>query len=637
MRLSRFACAGIAAALVTTGPACKKDEPAPPPPPAVAEKAPEKPVEKPVEAAPVAPAGPAGRFIDRPAIDTSTVESLPADIVGLAATSSLRGLVEAALKLQPGTPFNFDMALQGLRQAGVTQADRIAFDKPLYVAALNPKAFPEGFVAVVSVLDGFDVKTLLPGGVERDGLNEFAFQGKTIFARLDGTQLQLASHASVLKDHGAFLKDSLGAWTPTQTLHLDAALGNLKAVYKDEFEALKVEIPQFVTQLDGPSGAEAAPEGAEAGLAEGAAKPAEAPAEPSQQAKLLSDIAQDLFTFAEGADRVRLALDLSTPMPRLAGSAAFLPGSAGEVFAKAAAGRRATYATQVPEGAWLALAGGWDQADKPTVDELVALIKGQELEFKIADEDLRAVAEAIVKLGEVTGTEQAFWMRTEGEQPFILEGVNAVTDAAGWRAALLSLVDIATSRAWAAARPSMLASAPQDGPKPPETFAEAWAMLTGLAGMQGVGIKTVGEGEAVGLSVDLDWTKIPTQGPESAAIRQFLGSHLELGLAAKGDRAAVGLGPAAFKRVAELTSGAAAGKDPWLTRAAARAFFVLSLRPAVLLRAIANLPDVAPMKAAFLAMPDLPATFELSAKDSSVAFELELSSEVLASLAALGR
>jgi hypothetical protein len=642
MRLSRFASLGVAAALAATGPACKKEEPLPTLPPV------EKPAVQP-PAAPAAPAAPAvpaapvieGRYLDRPAVETSTVAALPEQVMGLAATPSLRQLVEVLAKFGPASEVPaspFEMLLGALKSVGFTQADRIAFDKPLYVGVPNPKTWPEGFFVVATVLDGFDVKTLLPGGSEKDGLVSFSFDGRDLFARLDGTTLQVASHAALLTELAPFIKETLVPWVPRHHLHLDSAIANLKGAFKEEFEAMRADIPAFIAQLDQPTLPDQA-------AAEGAEKPAEAekpakaekPAEPSQQGRLLGEFANEAIAFIEGADRVRLAFDLEGAMPRLAGSVSFLPGTAGETYARDVAARRATLATAVPDGSWFAFAGEWNRADElPTVESLVALLQGQkDLPLQLAEADLQALAEALIKLAELTGDAQALWLRSEGDLPFVLEGINAVKDAEGWRAALLGLVDVATSRVWAAARPGLLAQAAEGAPKPPESFADAWTMVTGMAQAQGITLATSNTPEAVGLTVDFDWTKIP-QTPQSGNARQLLGARYEVGFAAKGERAAVTMGPGGLKRAVEIAGGAATGKDPWLARAATRAFFVLTARPAPLLKGLANLPDLASKKEAFLKVPDLPLTVELLPREGGVQLELELSREVLSALVALG-
>ncbi len=626
----------LSAAIVAPG--CSKDEPAPPPAPAadvaVAEKpeAPKpetpKPTEpeapKPTEPAPeVKPepgVAPSGRFIQRPPLSSDAIAELPADVLGVGATASLKSLVEAFTKLQPGAP-DFDALLSLLqRGSGLGDLSKIAWDKPLYVVFPNPTRWEDGFVWVATTAEGFDVKATFPGATENAGVFTLELEGNTLAIQHKGSHLHIASHADLLTTLGDFLGGPLVAWTPKNPLQLDGSVENALKVYAKEIAEARQMLPMLQKQLEEG--------GADAG-----------------QLAMLSQTAESSLALLEGTRRIGLAVDPTTDFPRIAFTATFKEGTDGAAFVADTKDRKASFAKEIPASAWLSFAGAWDpKLGASTVEEIEALLGGLYADMDVVSwqpGELKAIAEKVVKLQGLAGVQQAFWLHTVGERPFALESVSSVTDATEWRATLLGVFDVLLEKFWAMAKLELAEELGADGKKFEGGLEDAFALAAEMAAPMGIKLEKRKDDTLAGVKVSVDWSKIPADGEteEREVAKRLFGDTLELGIATKGDRAAITLSPDGWARAEALAGGAnpTADLSPWLTRASERAWMVLTINPAPLLDVASKFPNVdADMAGMMRQIPALPITVEGIGGSDRLHVELELPLDLLKAFGNIG-
>lgn len=625
----------LSAAIVAPG--CKKDEPVPAPEPAAdvaaAEKPPEQPVTpkpadpKPVEPKPETPevkpepgVAPSGSFIQRPPLSSETIAELPADVLGVGATASLKSLVEAFTKLQPGAP-DFDALLSLLqRGSGLGDLSKIAWDKPLYVVFPNPTRWEDGFVWVATTADGFDVKATFPGATENAGVFTLDLEGNSLAIQHSGSHLRIASHADLLTTLGDFLGGPLVAWTPKNHLQLDGSIENALKVYAKEIAEARQMLPMLQKQLEEG--------GADAG-----------------QLAMLSQTAESSLALLEGTRRIGLAVDPTTDFPRIAFTATFKEGTDGAAFVADTKDRKASFAKEIPGSAWLSFAGAWDpKLGASTVEEIEALLGGVYADMDMVQwgpGELKAIAEKIVKLQGLAGVQQAFWMHTVGERPFALESISSVTDAVEWRATLLAVFDALLEKFWAVAKTELAEEMGADGKKFEGGLEEAFALASEMAAPMGIKLEKRKDDALAGVKVSIDWSKIPADGEveEREVAKRLFGDTLELGIATKGDRAAVTLSPDGWARAEALAAGATTTSDlsPWLTRASERAWMVLTVNPAPLLDVASKFPNVdADMAGMMRQIPALPITVEGIGGSDRLHVELELPLDLLKAFGNLG-
>jgi hypothetical protein len=259
-------------------------------------------------------------------------------------------------------------------------------------------------------------------------------------------------------------------------------------------------------------------------------------------------------------------------------------------------------------------------------------------QFQWTAEEARAMADQLVKFQAASGDESAVWFRAVGAMPLAVEAVATARDAAGWRTALSSLVSLIADKLWTAAKAEMGEAVGPNGEKLTGDLKSVLAQLGDILKPMGVGLTLRSDDKLEGAKLTVDWSKIPADagGPEAALVKTILGQGFELGFGAGATQGALAFGPDAFSRIEALSQPLTAGSDAWLKRASERAWGTLALRPAPLLKVLAELPPFADYRAMMLEVPALPIMIEGIANGDAVQVEIEVPLELLKAASRIG-
>lgn len=551
---------------------------------------------------PLAAMAVAGTPPARPALTPTTVATIPADLVAVGGTPSLKALVtafSAQVAQVPGASVPADplaMALGALQSQTGLDLGWMDTDKPLRFAVPDPKKSPEGFVLLVPVKDGVtvDEKTFAQATPGKGHFVTVKVGGRDVFVdKGPAGHLLVTSHDGLAKELEAFTKD-LAAWTPTDPLTLDASVENLVRVYGDELKGIK----DMVTQMAG----------AMAQNPESAGKIA-----PALQA------AAGGFALIEGMARAGISIDPVGDYPRVALSFKGLPGSPAEKWAKTLEGHKIGLAGAVPADAWLAIAydvpgSGMFSDAKEVVEAITRSSVMGPLALTWTDDEKAKVLAILTRVNELQGSQAAMWVREDNGHPFVFEGVAQVKDGVAMRGAIGELGDLFYTKVWGEGRKMMLAQGAPEAQLPVQMqFKDFVGMFSAQTTRMGVQLALNESATRAGnkldsLEVKIDWAKLPLRG-EIAKVGELVGPDIGVALAGEGTSFASVIGPNAGKRAATVLDNVAAlaePTDPWLALSKDEAIFA-ALRPARLMRALIDVvPSFAERRALIAQLSDDP-------------------------------
>ncbi|MCA9518245.1 MAG: hypothetical protein KC635_25090, partial [Myxococcales bacterium] len=362
-------------------------------------------------------------------IQAISLASIPPEVGVVVGSPGLgplvRGFAQAARAVDHDAPLPPDPLAALLEAArmrfGLAETAWIDVERPVRVVVPDQKANPGGFLVVLPVR--------APEEMVRSGL------GKR-FGAAPGHAGVLAAEGGAppvfvdfLPDHVVFsgpdglwatltpyVKDTVMAWTPPQTLSAEVSVTNLRRIYTEELAATR-------------------------DLASAVAKRAADRMPIPAQARTLTSLVDAGFDFVLQADRLGVALEPGNGVARVAFG---VRGADGTDLAKRIAdhgGREADLLGAVAKTAFLGLA--WDlPVDVDAVDPaVIGAGFSQLLGEPVSEADAAALA-AHFKAGLALATgDAALSIGTDGDFPLALEITQATTDGAAAKGHLLEVLD----------------------------------------------------------------------------------------------------------------------------------------------------------------------------------------------------
>jgi len=521
-------------------------------------------------------------------IDGTTVATIPPSILAVGGLASLDALAAAVGGHAPALADIAQAAVARVKETfGLADAAWFAVDRPVRFAVPDPRAWPEGFVLALPIALGHklapeairDAKPKVEGHwakLER--------MGRAFYLDVRGDVLLVTSHADMVKKLGDF-PEALAAWTPKQALVVEASVANARVIFANELAEAQAQSKRMGEMLR------------EAGLA-------------SAQLEAMESIAGGLFGLVADLDRAGFALDPAGDFPRVEASFGARPGSPLAATFADLAQRRPSLASAIPGDAWLALAYDIAPSDLLETDTIVRALTTSDKPWPKAEAE--ALAADLARLQPLLSGPAAMWARVSGAFPFGLEVVSAVSDPPAARGLLLAILERVFAQTWGATRQELVASGLPESQLPglrPADFMRGVAPLARAFGA--TPSLVVGDAtHADALTLDLDWARAGggrLPGAIASMLSRMIGVRLEAGLAAGAGRTALTFGPeGAARAVALTTEGPHTIADPWIAYAEEGAFAFVTLRPTRLLRALADLPQLASKRAAIVKLPDDP-------------------------------
>ncbi len=233
----------------------------------------------------------------------TAVPTYPDGIVAVAGIQSIAGLfADAAVKDGPSAA----MALGAIGQRlGVPTLDWVAQDKPLVLAIPDPKQDPDGFIVAVPLANaGLDAAALaMPAGTDTEGhFAKLVVRDRALYFDKLATHLVATSHKELFKTFGAFVKDTLVAWTPGDTIVLESNIQALMKTYAEELKQAQAMLPMMMEGM--------------------ARKGVKLP----QGAQMLA-LVEKLLKFSQDIERATIGADLRGAFPRIGFAVAAKEGS----------------------------------------------------------------------------------------------------------------------------------------------------------------------------------------------------------------------------------------------------------------------------------------------------------------------
>ncbi|MFO0751095.1 MAG: hypothetical protein U1F43_36285 [Myxococcota bacterium] len=374
------------------------------------------------------------------------------------------------------------------------------------------------------------------------------------------------------------VRAALVAWTPKAPFALEADIAQASRIYAAELAAGgSLMRALFVTELADPKQHD---EAAEAVAAIGATL----------------DLVKD-------TDRLTLSADLSGPVPRLAFGVTPKGGGPLAKGLRELSSRRVAFSGMVPDAA--IFAAGFNippallQPDPAAqTQELFAAfdVLGQGL-WSAADK--AQLIDALTRIQAAQGSHSTLWLRmtTLG---MAIESVTSVKDGRAYMQMLVDAGDLIYRKLWAGMKAAYAKSGVDPSTLPDMTFEQFLPLVTQFYGSGRVLHDTTAKGSRIeGMSLALDWSKVPGVAPTSQAmLSQLVGSSLDFALGGEGSAIAMAIGSGATATIGTLLAAAGrseskVAREPWLA-AASDGFGYVLVRPGDWLGAVARRPGSAP-------------------------------------------
>ncbi len=497
----------------------------------------------------------------------------------------------------PLPPEPLDAAREALRmRLGLADADWIDGSRPVKLAIPDSKTWLDGFLAVLPIRGGeATVKKAFGDALTpaEGHAGVVTAEGRSVYLDFDGDDVIVSSHADLLGKVRSFVDGPLKAWAPAQPLVLEASVENANRIFAQEIAVSRKMAGAITAQLTKHA------------------------AVPAHAATLRAGI-DGAFDFIDGTERFGFCID---PVGGAVRISLGLRGLAGSDLATSVAelkGRTSGLSELLPPSTWFGAtvnvpSSGMTDGDRALLEALLTADDPDSLAF--TKEEAAALSAAIHRLSGLATGDSASAIATDGAYPAALSVVTASSDGHASREVLLSIARRLFDKALAKVRADLAAKTGEPVAQPVEDLASALAFVNqnlSPMGVTGAIVDEARDGDArvQALIVSFDWDKIglAAQSAEQlAAVKALVGPRLAIAIASTKERLAFAMGPHAVDQAVAMARGEQVGGEPALTAAAEGSFGTVSLRPGLLLKALAPFPSLKDKAAAIAKLPAEPA------------------------------
>ncbi|MFT7580712.1 MAG: hypothetical protein ACI9MR_002385 [Myxococcota bacterium] len=485
-------------------------------------------------------------------------------------------------------------ALAQLRsQLGTGDVSWMATDRPLRVAVPDPKAYPEGMLALIP-FDGevAGLKQALALAPAAGHAGKRSAGGRELFVDFHKSHVVLTSHPGLWTKLQPFVDQTLLGWTPRAPLVVELSLTRLRKIYAAEYSVARGFGDAMATQI---------------------VKRANIPG----QADTIKGALSGVFDFASNTDRLSLAMH---PNESDLGLEIAITGVKGTPYASTIAtlgGRALALLETIPASAWFAFATNMAPA-LLTPDEatLVAQLTAPGRNgVQLTKAQATTVAKRIQELVAVSEGPSVMAISSRSGFPFAISSVMAVRDGAVAERSMVDLLEVVWDVMMTGAKARLGESGADLSQLPLGSFSAAIGLLDNVGKNLGVSAKTSmaaekrpgGNVSVRSARFDFDWTKTKAAFEASPdtydVLRAMVGERLEMALVRGPQRLAIGLGPDAVAQSSSAAVTVGAATNSLITPDAADSFLVVGLRLGAMLQGLSALPRLAPIRSQLAQLP----------------------------------
>jgi hypothetical protein len=520
-----------------------------------------------------------------------SLPAFPEQVTAVVATPSLTALADGFSRVArqlgdlpvPADPVAAALEVARM-QLAIEDVSWLDTQRPLRLAVPDPKAFPDGFFALIPLTERGPDAVRAAFGERLEPVDGHAGRvivgGRGVFIDFLGDHLVATSHAPLFEALSVFATTTLLAWTPADLLVLEVSVTHVKRAFATELAMVR----DFAGAMSGE-------------LTRRAAVP--------MQAATLRGLIDGAFDFVDHTDRFGFALAASGGRVQAALGLRGVDGSdLAATIARLGDVRLETLAAAAPTS-WLGFASHLPREllDVDRDSLIASLVRDQ----AFTPEAAGRVADRVIELAAQSTGDSTTTFGADGAFGFALSSVSGVKDGAAARGAFIGLLDLLFARGLGEARAQL---GPQDAALPVTSFTGLVDLANTLGGPMGGRLEVVDaarDGAHVSAVVlHVDWAKVPQARSEPALfelLQALIGERLAFAVASGEGRLAFAVGPTADTRAADLAAGRFPGGEPNLTRAGDGAFAAATLRVGPLLDALTGLPPFASRREAFERLP----------------------------------